>query len=113
MPFEAPLLREPVLTPPLIGCAAENIENFVDTGQLNSGFVLSLVFKDVLLCATKSGIYTQSKELLLLPNANTLPAETFLFFFLPRKPSETFMSRASCTGLWRQISVALPTFISL
>lgn len=40
MPFEAPLLREPVLTPPLIGCAAENIENFVDTEQLNSGFVL-------------------------------------------------------------------------
>lgn len=67
----------------------------------------------MLLCATKSGIYIHSKEFLLLPNANTLPAETFLFFFLPRKPSETSTSRALCTELWRQISVALQTFILL
>lgn len=67
----------------------------------------------MLLCATKSGIYIHSKEFLLLPNANTIPAETFLFSFLPRKPSETFTSRALCTELWRQISVALQTFILL
>lgn len=103
MPFEASLLTEALFTPPLIGCTAEHIENFVDTEQGNSGFVLFTLFISIQRCFFVQP--SQSKELLLLPNANTLPAETFLFCFLPRKPSETFTSRALCTELWRQISV--------
>lgn len=50
MPFEAPLLTEPVFTPPLTGCTAENIENFVDTEQGNSGFLLFTLFISILRC---------------------------------------------------------------
>lgn len=62
MPFEAPLLREPVLTPPLIGCAAENIGNFVDTEQLNSGFVLFIsIQRCASLCNQVRHLYTEQR----------------------------------------------------
>lgn len=111
MPFEAPLLTEPVFTPPLIGCTAENIENFVDTEQGNSGFLLFTLFISILRCffvqPSQAFIYRAKSYYCCRMLTHFLLKLSSFFFFLPRKPSETFMSRALCTELWRQISVTL------
>lgn len=108
MPFEAPLLTEPMFTPPLIGCTAENIENFVDTEQGNSGFLLFTLFISILRCffvkPSQAFIYRAKSYYCCRMLTHFLLKLSSFFFFFPgshQRRSRQGHYVPSCGGRYR------------